>query len=48
MNVMRKKGFKGAGDLTNEVTIADADVLRLVCTDKEYRGRDKTLNTDLP
>ena len=38
----------GAGELTNEVTLAEADVLRFARTDKEYLGRDKTLNTDLP
>ncbi|WP_299899332.1 FAD-dependent oxidoreductase [uncultured Ruegeria sp.] len=49
MNVMRmEKGFKGAGELTNEVTLAEADVLRFARTDKEYLGKDKTLNTDLP
>jgi dimethylglycine dehydrogenase len=49
MNVMRiEKGFKGAGELTNEVTLAEAGVLRFARTDKEYLGRDKTLNTDLP
>ena len=49
MNVMRmEKGFKGAGELTNEVTLAEADVLRFSRTDKDYLGRDKTLNTDLP
>jgi dimethylglycine dehydrogenase len=49
MNVMRmEKGFKGAGELTNEVTLAEADVLRFARTDKEYLGRDKTLNTDAP
>ena len=49
MNVMRmEKGFKGAGELTNEVTLAEADVLRFARTDKQYLGRDKTLNTDLP
>lgn len=48
MNVMRmEKGFKGAGELTNEVTLAEADVLRFAKTDKEYLGRDKTLNTDM-
>jgi dimethylglycine dehydrogenase len=46
MNVMRmEKGFKGAGELTNEVTLAEADVLRFARTDKDYLGRDKTLNT---
>ncbi|MGJ8589888.1 MAG: FAD-dependent oxidoreductase [Yoonia sp.] len=49
MNVMRmEKGFKGAGELTNEVTLAEADVLRFARDDKDYLGRDKTLNTDLP
>ena len=49
MNVMRmEKGFKGAGELTNEVTLAEADVLRFARTDKDYLGRDQTLNTDLP
>jgi len=49
MNVMRmEKGFKGAGELTNEVTLAEADVVRFARTDKDYLGRDKTLNTDLP
>ncbi|KIC41880.1 glycine cleavage system protein T [Ruegeria sp. ANG-R] len=49
MNVMRmEKGFKGAGELTNEVTLAEADVLRFARTDKNYLGRDNTLNTDLP
>jgi len=49
MNAMRmEKGFKGAGELTNEVTLAEADVLRFARTDKDYLGRDKTLNTDLP
>ncbi len=49
MNVMRmEKAFKGAGELTNEVTLAEADVLRFAQTDKDYLGKDKTLNTDLP
>jgi dimethylglycine dehydrogenase len=49
MNVMRmEKGFKGAGELTNEVTLAEADVLRFARTDKDYLGRDLTLNEDLP
>ncbi|MEX3015434.1 FAD-dependent oxidoreductase [Gymnodinialimonas hymeniacidonis] len=48
MNVMRmEKGFKGAGELTNEVTLAEADVLRFARTDKEYLGRDLSLNSDL-
>lgn len=49
MNVMRmEKGFKGAGELTNEVTLAEADVLRFARRDKDYLGCDKTLNDDLP
>jgi dimethylglycine dehydrogenase len=49
MNVLRmEKGFKGAGELTNEVTLAEADVLRFARDDKEYLGRDRTLNTELP
>lgn len=49
MNVMRmEKGFKGAGELTNEVTLAEAGVLRFARTDKDYLGRDKTLVADLP
>ncbi|MEM9426450.1 MAG: FAD-dependent oxidoreductase [Pseudomonadota bacterium] len=48
MNVMRmEKGFKGAGELTNEVTLAEADVLRFARTDKDYLGKDKTLNANL-
>ncbi|SDX90713.1 dimethylglycine dehydrogenase [Ruegeria halocynthiae] len=49
MNVMRiEKGFKGAGELTNEVTLAEAGLLRFARTDKNYLGRDETLNTNLP
>ncbi len=49
MNAMRmEKAFKGAGELTNEVTLAEADVLRFARKDKAYLGRDKTLNTHLP
>ncbi|WP_170595824.1 FAD-dependent oxidoreductase [Ruegeria arenilitoris] len=48
MNALRmEKAFKGAGELTNEVTLAEADVLRFACTDKEYLGKDRTLNPDL-
>jgi dimethylglycine dehydrogenase len=49
MNSLRmEKAFKGAGELTNEVTLAEADVLRFARSDKPYLGRDRTLNTDLP
>ncbi|MGI9421043.1 MAG: aminomethyltransferase family protein, partial [Geminicoccaceae bacterium] len=35
MNVMRlEKGFKGAGELTNEVTLPEADVMRFVKLEK--------------
>jgi len=44
MNVMRmEKGFKGAGELTNEVTLPEADVMRFVDKDKDFLGRDETL-----
>ena len=48
MNVMRmEKGFKGAGELTNEVTLPEADVMRFVRTDKDFLGKDATLaNSD--
>jgi len=51
MNVMRmEKGFKGAGELTNEVTLPEADVMRFVRTDKAYLGKEQTLANadDLP
>ena len=41
-----EKAFKGASELTNEVTLAEADVLRFAREDKDYLGRDKTLNGD--
>ena len=44
MNVMRmEKAFKGAGELTNEVTLPEADVMRFVSTEKSYLGKDETL-----
>ena len=44
MNAMRmEKMFKGAGELTNEVTLPEADVMRFVNLDKEFLGKDKTL-----
>jgi dimethylglycine dehydrogenase len=45
-----EKGFKGAGELTNEVTLPEADVMRFVDTGKAFLGKNKTLgNTkDLP
>ncbi|WP_120501990.1 FAD-dependent oxidoreductase [Roseovarius sp. EL26] len=43
MNAMRmEKMFKGAGELTNEVTLPEADVMRFAKLDKEYLGVDKT------
>ncbi len=42
-----EKGFKGAGELTNEVTLTEADMLRFACRDKSCLGCDKTLGTDL-
>ncbi len=45
MNVMRmEKGFKGAAELTNEVTLPEADVMRFVSLDKgDFTGRQQTL-----
>jgi dimethylglycine dehydrogenase len=44
MNVLRmEKAFKGAGELTNEVTLPEADVMRFVSTEKSYLGKDETL-----
>lgn len=53
MNVMRmEKGFKGASELTNEVTLPEADVMRFVAMDKPaFAGKEKTqqsLNEPLP
>jgi dimethylglycine dehydrogenase len=47
MNVMRmEKGFKGAGELTNEVTLPEADVMRFARIDKDYLGKAQTLDGD--
>ncbi len=47
MNSLRmEKAFKGASELTNEVTLAEADVLRFARTDKSYIGKDETLNKE--
>ena len=44
MNALRmEKGFKGAGELTNEVTLPEADVMRFVRTEKEFLGKEATL-----
>ncbi len=53
MNVMRmEKMFKGAGELTNEVTLPEADVMRFVKMDKgDFAGKAQTqasLDGDLP
>ncbi len=53
MNVMRmEKMFKGAGELTNEVTLPEADVMRFVKLDKAgFVGKEatqKSLESTLP
>ncbi|MEM9141015.1 MAG: glycine cleavage T C-terminal barrel domain-containing protein, partial [Pseudomonadota bacterium] len=43
MNSMRmEKAFKGAGELTNEVTLPEADVMRFVRMDKDFAGKAAT------
>ena len=43
MNSMRmEKMFKGASELTNEVTLPEADVMRFVSVDKEFIGSSAT------
>lgn len=43
MNSMRlEKGYKGAGELTNEVTLPEADVMQFVDGSKVYLGSEKT------
>ncbi|MBX2882501.1 MAG: FAD-dependent oxidoreductase [Granulosicoccus sp.] len=43
MNVLRmEKGFKGAGELTNEVTLPEADVMRFVNLEKDFEGKAPT------
>jgi len=52
MNVMRmEKMFKGAGELTNEVTLPEADVMRFAKMDKDFIGHTPTqhsLSNPLP
>lgn len=52
MNIMRmEKMFKGASELTNEVTLPEADVMRFVKMDKHFIGKhntQKSLDHDLP
>ena len=44
MNAMRmEKMFKGAGELSNEVTLPEAGVMRFVDTDGDFVGREATL-----
>ncbi len=47
LNAMRlEKGFKGAGELTNEVTLPEADVMRFCKPDAGgFTGRDATLES---
>ena len=47
LNAMRlEKGFKGASELTTEVTLPEADVMRFVKLDKgDFIGRDATLRS---
>ncbi|MEQ9260829.1 MAG: FAD-dependent oxidoreductase [Roseovarius sp.] len=43
MNALRmEKGFKGASELTNEVTLPEADVMRFAKLDKAYLGVEAT------
>ena len=44
MNVMRmEKAFKGASELTNEVTLREADVMRFVDANKAFFGKEASL-----
>jgi len=46
-----EKMFKGAGELTNEVTLPEADVMRFVKMDKEFIGKELTqasIDAELP
>ncbi len=47
MNSMRlEKAFKGASELTNEVTLPEADVMRFVKLNKpDFIGRDRTIQS---
>ncbi len=46
MNIMRmEKMFKGAGELTNEVTLPEADVMRFAKLDKDFLGKLSTLDS---
>lgn len=52
MNVMRmEKMYKGMHELTNEVTLPEANVMRFANMEKEFIGKDQTLksmNRELP
>ena len=44
MNALRmEKAFKGAGELTNEVTLPEADLMRFARSEFGYMGRERTL-----
>ncbi|KNG94874.1 FAD-dependent oxidoreductase [Pseudaestuariivita atlantica] len=44
MNALRmEKAFKGAGELTNEVTLPEADVMRFARSEHDYLGKSATL-----
>ena len=44
MNVLRlEKAFKGAAELTNEVTLVEADVMKFVKLDRDFLGSDATV-----
>ena len=46
MNALRmEKGFPGAGELTNEVTLPEAGLMRFVDIEKSFVGKDKTLRS---
>lgn len=48
MNAMRlEKGFKGAGELTNEVTPVEADVMRFVSMDKDFIGKEAIIKAGM-
>lgn len=50
MNAMRmEKGYKGAAELTNEVTLREADVMRYVDESKDFLGKSASLDgSELP
>ncbi|MCR9221007.1 MAG: FAD-dependent oxidoreductase [Alphaproteobacteria bacterium] len=52
MNALRmEKAFKGAGELTNEVTLPEAGVMRFVTLDKDFIGKaatERSLAAPLP